>query len=200
MRVLGIDPGLRITGYACVELRPGAVEPVLVEAGVLRLHVTESVSARLRQLHEELAALIAELAPTRMAVEEVFAHAAHVRTAIVMGHGRGVVLLAAALRDLPIDEFAPAEVKKAMTGRGQASKEQMQRSVMHQFGLRALPEPHDVADAIAIAACAARRLAGARDSSPDLAAVQREPRAARSPGDPRPLQPSGAPRLRAAPR
>jgi crossover junction endodeoxyribonuclease RuvC len=87
----------------------------------------------------------------------VFAHVKHVRTAIVMGHGRGVVLLAAALRDLPLDEFAPAEVKKALTGRGQASKGQMQRAVMHQFSLRALPEPPDVADAIAIAACAARR-------------------------------------------
>jgi crossover junction endodeoxyribonuclease RuvC len=81
----------------------------------------------------------------------------HVRTAIVMGHGRGVVLLSAALRDLPVDEFAPAEIKKALTGRGQASKEQMQRAVMHQFSLRKLPEPPDVADAIAIAACCARR-------------------------------------------
>ena len=70
--------------------------------------------------------------------------------------------LAAALRDLPIDEFAPAEIKKALTGRGQASKEQMQRAVMQQFSLRTLPEPPDVADAIAIAACAARRFTGAR--------------------------------------
>jgi crossover junction endodeoxyribonuclease RuvC len=67
-----------------------------------------------------------------------------------MGHGRGVVLLAAQLRDLPIDEFAPAEVKKSLTGQGAASKGQMQRAVMHQFGLRTLPEPPDVADAIAI--------------------------------------------------
>ena len=157
MRFVGIDPGLRITGYACVEVRPGRAEPALVEAGVIRLKPEDPVAARLCALHAELGAILDELRPARVAVEQVFAHVKHVRTAIVMGHGRGVVLLAAAERDLPIDELAPAEVKKAMTGRGQASKEQMQRAAMHQFSLRTLPEPPDVADAIAIAACAARR-------------------------------------------
>jgi crossover junction endodeoxyribonuclease RuvC len=157
VRFVGIDPGLRLTGYACVELRPGGLEPGLVEAGVIRLRADRSVSSRLRTLHEELGALLDELRPGCVAVESVFAHSAHVRTAIVMGHGRGVVLLAAALRDLTLVELAPAEVKKSLTGRGQASKQQMQRAVMHQFGLRAMPEPPDVADAIAIACCAARR-------------------------------------------
>jgi crossover junction endodeoxyribonuclease RuvC len=157
VRFVGIDPGLRLTGYACVELRPGVLEPGLVEAGVIRLRADRSVSSRLRTLHEELGALLDELRPGCVAVESVFAHSAHVRTAIVMGHGRGVVLLAAALRDLTLVELAPAEVKKSLTGRGQASKQQMQRAVMHQFGLRAMPEPPDVADAIAIACCAARR-------------------------------------------
>lgn len=173
MRFVGIDPGLRLTGYACVELRPGAVEPVLVEAGVIRLKPKDSVIARLRVLHEELGALLDELRPGRVAVEEVFAHVEHVRTAIVMGHGRGVVLLAAALRDLEVDEFAPAEIKKALTGRGQASKAQMQRAVMHQFSLRAVPEPPDVADAIAIAACAARRHADLRALVPAAPAPRR---------------------------
>jgi crossover junction endodeoxyribonuclease RuvC len=175
MRFLGIDPGLRITGYACVDLAPGAREPTLVEAGVVRLRPADPVAARLRALHEELGAIVDELRPQRVAVEQVFAHVKHVRTAIVMGHGRGVVLLAAALRDLPLDEFAPAEVKKALTGRGQASKGQMQRAVMHQFSLRALPEPPDVADAIAIAACAARRHADL-----DAAGVRPAGRLARS--------------------
>ncbi|MFM8640974.1 MAG: crossover junction endodeoxyribonuclease RuvC [Planctomycetota bacterium] len=173
MKVVGIDPGLRLTGYACVELRPGAMEPALLEAGVIRLKAQEPVVRRLRTLHEELGALLDELRPDRLAVEEVFAHVAHVRTAIVMGHGRGVVLLAAALRDLPLDEFAPAEVKKALTGRGQASKVQMQRAVMHQFGLRSVPEPPDVADAIAIAACSARRHADLRSLVPDMPAPRR---------------------------
>lgn len=179
MRIVGIDPGLRITGYACVELRPGAVDPALVEAGVIRLRAEEPVAARLRALHEELGALLDELRPGRVAVEEVFAHVKHVRTAIVMGHGRGVVLLAAQLRDLPIDEFAPAEVKKSLTGQGAASKGQMQRAVMHQFGLRALPEPPDVADAIAIAACAARRHREALDEGPVGAPQARRGRRAR---------------------
>ncbi len=173
MRVVGIDPGLRVTGYACVELRAGAAEPALVEAGVIRLDAKQPVVTRLRALHEELGALLDELKPSRVAVEEVFAHVAHVRTAIVMGHGRGVVLLAAALRDLEVDEFAPAEVKKSLTGRGQASKQQMQRAVMHQFSLRAMPEPPDVADAIAIAACAARRHADLRALVPGSPAPER---------------------------
>ena len=179
MRIVGIDPGLRITGYACVELRPGAVDPALVEAGVIRLRAEEPVAARLRTLHEELGALLDDLRPARVAVEQVFAHVKHVRTAIVMGHGRGVVLLAAALRDLPIDEFAPAEVKKSLTGQGAASKGQMQRAVMHQFGLRALPEPPDVADAIAIAACAARRHREALDGGPPGAPSARRGRRTR---------------------
>lgn len=176
MRIVGIDPGLRITGYACVELRPGAVDPALVEAGVIRLRAEEPVAARLRALHEELGALLDELRPARVSVEQVFAHVKHVRTAIVMGHGRGVVLLAAQLRDLPIDEFAPAEVKKSLTGQGAASKGQMQRAVMHQFGLRALPEPPDVADAIAIAACAARRHRETLDEGPSVAPSERRGR------------------------
>jgi crossover junction endodeoxyribonuclease RuvC len=182
MRFLGIDPGLRITGYACVELRAGAVEPALVEAGVIRLNAKEPVIARLRALHEELGAILDELRPARVAVEEVFAHVAHVRTAIVMGHGRGVVLLSAALRDLEVDEFAPAEIKKALTGRGQASKQQMQRAVMHQFSLRTMPEPPDVADAIAIAACAARRHADLRALVPGSPVPERRTlRASRKP-------------------
>lgn len=179
MRVVGIDPGLRITGYGCVELRPGAAEPVLIEAGVIRLRAEEPVAARLRALHEELGALLDELRPARVAVEQVFAHVKHVRTAIVMGHGRGVVLLAAQLRDLPIDEFAPAEIKKSLTGQGAASKGQMQRAVMHQFSLRTLPEPPDVADAIAIAACAARRHRDALEAGPTGARAARGGRGGR---------------------
>ncbi|MFO0782429.1 MAG: crossover junction endodeoxyribonuclease RuvC [Phycisphaerales bacterium] len=159
MRVLGIDPGLRVAGYAAVDLLPGAADPTLVEAGVIRLNQKHTVAERLVQLHADLQGLLVDLEPGCVAVEAVFAHVKHVRTAIVMGHGRGVVLLAAAQAGLPVEEYAPAEIKKALTGRGQASKGQMQRAVMHQFGLRSLPEPPDVADAIAIAATAARRVA-----------------------------------------
>jgi len=158
MRLLGIDPGLLRTGYACVELGEGSFEPRLVEAGVLRLPGETSVVRRLALLHDELAGVIDELRPDRMAVESVFSNRRFVRTAIIMAHARGVVLLCGALRNLAIDELPPATVKKALTGRGDASKVQMQQAVMEQCGLAELPEPPDVADAIAIALCGARRL------------------------------------------
>lgn len=161
MRVLGIDPGMRIAGYAVVDLLPAARDPTLVEGGVIRLRAAAPISDRLLQLHEELRALIAQFQPSHVAVEEVFVHVKHVRTAIIMGHGRGVVLLAAADAGLPIEELAPTEIKKALTGRGQASKAQVQRAVMHQFRLSRPPEPPDVADAIGIAVTAARRIVAA---------------------------------------
>jgi crossover junction endodeoxyribonuclease RuvC len=164
MRLLGIDPGLRRTGYACVELPARSIEPRLIEAGVLRLRATGPLPLRLRQLHEELSGLIDDLRPARMAVESVFSNARFVRTAIVMGHARGVVLLAAGVRDLEVVELAPAEVKRAVAGRGNATKEQVRRAVMAQCGLRAVKGPSDVSDAIAIALCAARRGAGSRAS------------------------------------
>ena len=159
MRILGIDPGLQLTGYGCVEINGRANrEPALIEAGVLRLAAKKSVAFRLNQLHEDLSSLIDELKPDRLVVEKLFSHYQHVRTAIVMAHGRGVVLLAGQARGLPIDELAVTEIKKALTGNGHANKRQMQMAVMAQCGLAQVPEPPDVADAIAIALCAARRL------------------------------------------
>lgn len=161
MRILGIDPGLKLTGYGCVELpqaSPGHhVEPVLIEAGVLRLKATAPMAQRLAQLHEDLCEVLSELKPQRMVVEQLYSHYKHVRTSILMGHARGVVLLAGQTCGVEIDELAATEVKKAITGNGHASKRQMQLSVMSQCSLTELPEPPDVADAIAIALCAARR-------------------------------------------
>lgn len=161
MRILGIDPGLGITGYACVELAERAHEPTLVEAGVFRLDRREEMPVRLAQLYEDLFALIGELGPERMVVEQLFSHARHVRTSILMGHARGVVVLCGQLRGVAIDELAATEVKKSMTGNGHASKRQVQQAVMSQCGLTELPEPSDLADAIAIAWCGARRCVGA---------------------------------------
>jgi len=157
MRLVGIDPGLQRTGYACVELPSRGLEPVLVEAGVIRLRASASVPSRLLQLHRELGELLDEFRPTRMAVESVFSNARFARTAIVMGHARGVVVLAAAQREIVISELAPAEVKRAVAGRGNATKDQVRRAVMAQCGLRAMRGPSDVSDAIAIALCAGRR-------------------------------------------
>lgn len=160
MRVLGIDPGLLITGYALAELPEpdgGLPEPRLVEAGVIRLTARLQMEQRLVQLHSDLTEIIRELEPTCLAVEKLYAHYRHPRTAILMGHARGVVLLAARQRGLAIAHLAATEVKKAITGHGHASKEQIQLAVQAQCRLPEPPSPPDVADAIAIAFCHARR-------------------------------------------
>lgn len=158
MRVLGIDPGLRITGYGCVE--SARLDPTLVEAGVLRLTGAgkrETVSDRLLELETDISALIERLRPEAVAVEALFAHYKHPATAIAMGHARGVILLSIRRAGLALVELKPNEVKKFLTGNGHAGKEQMQEAVKDRLGLEAAPEPPDVADAIAIAMCAAAR-------------------------------------------
>jgi crossover junction endodeoxyribonuclease RuvC len=159
MRVLGIDPGLRITGYGCVELPPSGIEPKLIEAGVFTFKPKTSLESRLAQLHADLAALIDEHHPTRLAVEKLYAHYKHPRTAILMGHARGVILLAGSQANLSITHLASTEVKKSVTGNGHASKMQMQLAVATQCRLAEPPNPPDVADAIAIALTCARRIA-----------------------------------------
>jgi len=159
MRVLGIDPGLRLTGYGCVALAPGGLDPALVEAGVLRLAERDAIGDRLARLFDDLTDLIEELKPTHLAVEKLYAHYNHPRTAILMGHARGVILLAGQRAGLAVCDLPATEVKKSVTGHGHASKHQMQMAVMSQCGLPEPPSPPDVADAIAIALTYARRLA-----------------------------------------
>jgi crossover junction endodeoxyribonuclease RuvC len=157
LRVLGLDPGLQRTGYGCIEVDGDGWTPRIVEAGVLRLKAGTPIASRLRQLECDLMELLDELAPSTMAVESVFTHQRNLRTAILMAHARGVILLCGQRRGLELVEVAPATVKKAVTGRGSASKSQMQTAVASTFGLAAPPEPPDVADAIAIALAGARR-------------------------------------------
>ncbi len=164
MRVIGIDPGLRLTGYGCVEpLRSKGATPSgarIVEAGVFRLDVKASVSDRLLDLENDLTALIERVKPDLVGVEQLYAHYAHPATAIVMGHARGVILLAIRRANVPLVELRPNEVKKASTGYGHAAKDQMQRAMQFEFGLKEMPKPPDVADALAIALTAMRREAG----------------------------------------
>jgi crossover junction endodeoxyribonuclease RuvC len=167
VRVVGIDPGLRITGYACVDT-PGDGSPhvSMVEAGVFRLGKPKggasvaSVSERLEELDTDVRELLERLRPRAVAVEMLFAHYKHPATAIIMGHARGVILLAVQRAGLKLIEYKPNEIKKALTGYGHASKEQMQAAVQRTLGLPSLPEPPDVADAIGIALTAAWRGAG----------------------------------------
>jgi len=166
VRVLGIDPGLRLTGYACIEddassaggVVLGAAGCTIVEAGVFRLtNAGESISARLAELDRDLRDAIKRLRPELVAVEGLFSNYKHPATAIKMGHARGVVLLAIQAAGVELMELKPASVKKAMTGYGQATKAQMQDAVRDIFGLDEAPSPPDVADAIAIAWCARHR-------------------------------------------
>ena len=161
LRVLGIDPGLRLTGYGVVDVASGAVEPKLVEGGVIRLK-SKSIEQRLVELNDSIASLIDEFKPGEMALEKLYAHYKHPRTAILMAHARGVILLCAEQRALTVEHVPATAVKKALTGYGHASKEQMQRAVQTQCRLKEPPSPPDVADAIAIALTHARRIALAR--------------------------------------
>lgn len=160
-----------MTGYGCVEDASLLfVRPSVVEAGVIRLAAkgsrAPSVASRLEELEADLRDLLDRVRPEAVAVEAVFSHYAHPATAVVMAHARGVALLTARRAGVEIVEVAPALVKKAVTGSGRATKQQMQRAVMGMFGLSAMPEPADVADAMAIAAVGGRRLAAARRTAP----------------------------------
>lgn len=151
MRILGIDPGLQLTGYGVIDYAPTAARPALVDAGVIRLKAKASVAERLVELERELEAIVAEHQPAAVAVEQLYAHYAHPRTAIIMGHARGVILLVAQRHELRIEELAANRIKQAVAGHGHASKEQMQRAVQTLWNLAEPPEPPDVADALAIA-------------------------------------------------
>jgi len=156
VKVLGIDPGLQVTGYAVIRTPDvpftGTSQVDLLEAGVIRTPGRESgIARRLQKVHDCLGELIAELEPDVMVLERIYTHYKHPTTAILMGHARGVVCLLSASRNVPLVSLAPARVKKAITGKGQASKEQVQRMIQSILSLRTLPEPCDVADALAIA-------------------------------------------------
>ena len=150
-RILGVDPGLNTTGYAVIEFGGGAAR--LCEAGVIRSRASGPLERRLAELHDGIRDVIDGLAPDRMALEQLFSHYQRPRTAILMGHARGVLCLAAGQVGIPVTHYQPTRVKKVLTGNGRAPKHQMQVAVQLQLGLNRLPEPADVADAMAIAIC-----------------------------------------------
>jgi crossover junction endodeoxyribonuclease RuvC len=147
--VLGVDPGTAITGYGIVEHAPGRLAR-LVECGVLRTRAAEALPARLQVIHAGIAELITRHRPDALAVEGVF-YATNVRTTIVLGHARGVVLLAGEQAGLPVVEYSPATIKKAIVGRGAATKPQVGFMIAKLLQLSAAPAPADAADGVAIA-------------------------------------------------
>lgn len=168
MRILGIDPGLNTTGYGVLEFtrvgeslpdshsrlgesRPRG--PRLVEAGVVRGKSNAELAERVKEIHDGVADVIASLKPEVLAIEELYSHYDRPTTAILMGHARGVIVLAAAEAGIAVVSYRATQIKKTITGNGHAAKWQMQEAIRRELNLPKLPEPPDVADALAIALC-----------------------------------------------
>ena len=150
MLVMGIDPGTAITGYGLV--REDAGELLLITCGTITTTAGQPMPERLATIHGEVTGLIDQHHPEAVAVEQLF-FSRNVRTALAVGQARGVVLLAAADRDVPVWEYTPLQVKQAVVGYGRAEKSQVQEMVRLILKLDSIPRPDDAADAVAVAVC-----------------------------------------------
>ena len=148
--ILGIDPGLNTTGYGVLDAVGKRVR--LLEGGVIRSK-SKKLAEKVREIHDGLCEVIAAYKPEELALEELYSHYARPTTAILMGHARGVICLAAAQNGVAVYSYAATQVKKILTGNGRASKDQMQRAIQLELTLPQYPDPPDVADALAIALC-----------------------------------------------
>jgi crossover junction endodeoxyribonuclease RuvC len=155
VRVFGVDPGSTRTGYGCID--SDGTRHRLVLCGAISLPPTASFPEKLLLIHAGLASRIREATPDCVVVENVF-HSANARSALLLGHARGVAILAAVEAGLPVVEYTPAEVKRAVVGYGRAEKTQVQQMIKLLLGLDEAPTPHDVSDALAIAVCHLHRL------------------------------------------
>ncbi len=151
MRILGIDPGLNITGYGLLDAVDGRLK--LVEAGIVRggSSSNKSLAERVAEVYQGVAEVIEAHKPQVMAVEELYSHYDRPKTAILMGHARGAIILAGHLGGLKVKHYPATQIKKTLTGNGRAPKSQMQLAIARELGLAEPPEPADVADALAIA-------------------------------------------------
>lgn len=153
MLILGLDPGTSITGYGLVSQRKYQLR---VEGyGVIRTAPSEAIAVRLVKIYQHVSSLIEEHRPDAVAVEKLFFNK-NVRTAMSVGQARGVILLAAAQRELPLLEYTPSAVKMAVTGHGSAPKRQVQSMVQSVLAMKETPSPDDAADALAVAICGLR--------------------------------------------
>lgn len=148
MRILGIDPGTGKLGYGCIEIEKS--KATLLTYGCVTTPAHTPLSERLVVIFDQISKLVNELKPDTMAIEKLF-FARNVTTVMSVGEARGVVLLAAALAEIPINEFTPLQVKQAITGYGRAEKYQIQKMVQAILNLKEIPKPDDAADALAIA-------------------------------------------------
>ena len=148
--ILGLDPGLAITGYGIIRSSP---KIKLIEAGVIRIRRDQALSVRLKELYAGIMEVLESYPIDSVAIEQLYSHYERPRTAILMGHARGVLCLAAANSGKSVHSYEPTKVKKLLTGNGRAPKAQMQSAVQQQLQLKEPPDPPDVADALAIALC-----------------------------------------------
>jgi len=149
MRILGIDPGLNITGYGLIE--GSGLKINLIEAGFIRTTSKDNTSVRLERIYRSLNKLIDNVKPEVLVLEKLYSHWRHPTTAYVLGQARGIICLAAQQNHIPIVEYPATRIKKSVLGKGQASKLQIQRMIQNLFSLKALPKPPDIADALALA-------------------------------------------------
>ncbi len=155
MKVFGIDPGSARTGYGCVQ--SDGTRHRLIVSGAITISPSRPFPEKLKVIHAELAALLAQYRPDCVAIENLF-HAVNARSALKLGHARGVAMLAAVEAGVPIVEYTPAEVKQAVVGYGRAEKGQVQSMIQLLLGLTDPPAPFDAADALAIAVCHLHRM------------------------------------------
>jgi crossover junction endodeoxyribonuclease RuvC len=173
VRIFGIDPGSERTGYGCVET--DGRRHHLIACGAIAASQAGSFPQRLARIHAELSALLASHRPDCVAIENVF-HATNVRSALKLGHARGVAMLAAVEAGCDVVEYTPAEIKRAVVGYGRAEKQQVGQMVKLLLGLTAAPSPHDAADAIAVAICHLHSLPPIGSRIPDPGSRQAKPR------------------------
>ncbi len=159
MRVFGIDPGSERTGYGCVET-DGSRHSIVV-CGAISSPAQASFPDKLHRIHSQLTLILAECRPTCVAIEDVF-FSVNARSALKLGHARGVAMLAAVEAGVPVFEYTPAEIKRAVVGYGRAEKAQVQHMIKLLLGLVEVPRPHDAADALAVAICHVHTLPPAR--------------------------------------
>ena len=150
-RYLGIDPGLNRTGYALLERSPRG--PVLREGGLLRSTRGRSLAERVHEIASGLREVLEEFQPQVLAIEQVFSLVRNPKSALLMAHARGAILSTAVEYGVPVVHYTPTQVKRLLTGSGKATKDQIQRAIKTELGLDRLLEPHDVADAFAVALC-----------------------------------------------
>jgi crossover junction endodeoxyribonuclease RuvC len=149
MRILGIDPGLGTTGYGLIEVNGNRMK--VIEAGSISTAYQDKLTSRLQRIRQGITSLIKEQKPKVLVLENLYSHYKHPTTAILMGHARGVICLTASENKLDLVNFPAKRIRKALTGNGNASKEQTRRMVANYLGLNTIPGPLDVSDALALA-------------------------------------------------